>query len=109
MPAAAVRVHMPAKRSKGKDKRKEKRIEAALPVDLGGEWGLTRDLSGSGMFFETDASYSVGSTVDLALNLDTPWGRVMFRCQGKIVRLESHDSKVGVAVQFTESAAASIG
>lgn len=95
-------------KSKKTDKRRDPRVEAALPVELPGEWGLTRDVSGSGMFFETDAPYAVGSTVELALNLDTPWGKVLFRCHGKIIRLESQDTKVGVAVQFTDSTAAPI-
>jgi len=89
---------------KRKDERKEKRVKAMLPVDLGGAAGVARDVSASGMFFETDASYAVGSPISLALNLDTPWGKVMFKCQGKIVRLEPHDRKVRVAVKFTESA-----
>lgn len=86
---------------KRNDKRREKRVSAALPVDLGGAAGIARDVSASGMFFETDASYAIGSPISLAFDLDTPWGKVMFKCQGKIVRLESRDQKVGVAVQFT--------
>ena len=91
------------KQKKRKDKRREQRVAAALPVDVGGAAGIARDVSASGMFFETDASYAIGSPISLALDLDTPWGKVMFKCQGKIVRLESRDQKVGVAVQFTGS------
>ena len=64
-----------------------------------------RDVSATGIFFETDARYSVGSPIRVALNLAMPWGRVMFRCDGRIVRVEPHDGHVGVAVQFTESSA----
>ena len=78
-------------------------MAAALPLDLGGAAGVARDVSASGMFFETDASYAIGSSISIALALDTPWGKVMVKCQGKIVRVESHDRKVGVAVQFTDS------
>lgn len=91
------------KQKKRKDKRREQRVAAALQVDLGGAAGIARDVSASGMFFETDASYAIGSPISLALDLDTPWGKVMFKCHGKIVRLEPHNQKVGVAVQFTES------
>ncbi len=73
-------------------------------MDLAGAAGVTRDVSASGVFFETDASYAIGSPISFALNLDTPWGKVMVRCQGKIVRLERRNKRVGVAVQFTESA-----
>lgn len=88
---------------KRKDKRREERVTAALPVATASGKGVTRDVSASGVFFETDAAYAVGSPIRFVLNLDTPWGKVMFKCDGKIVRVESHDRKVGVAVQFAES------
>ena len=78
-------------------------MAAALPLDLGGAAGLARDVSASGMFFETDASYAIGSSISIALTLDTPWGKVTVKSQGKIVRLEPRDRKMGVAVQFTDS------
>ena len=87
-------------KGKKKDKRKGERVSAALPVAVGGVPGTARDVSATGIFFETDASYRIGSPVDLALDLDTPWGKVMFKCAGKIVRVEQRDKKVGVAVRF---------
>lgn len=87
---------------KKKEQRRDRRVSAALPVKLGRGGGLTRDVSASGLFLETDASYAVGSTVSLMLDLDTPWGRVMFNCRGRIVRRESHDHRMGVAVQFVD-------
>ena len=94
----------PARRAR-KEKRKEKRVTTTLPVGVGGVAGTLHDVSASGMYLETDVEYAVGSTVDLELDLDTPWGRVMVRCQGKIVRLQPHDHKVGVAVRFLDDGA----
>ena len=88
---------------KKKEKHREERVIASLPLAMAGAVGITRDVSASGVFFETDAAYDVGSPIRFVLNLDTPWGKVIFKCQGKIVRLEPHNQKVGVAVQFTES------
>jgi hypothetical protein len=88
---------------KRKHKRRDKRVAAALPLDLPGAAGIARDVSASGMFFETDALYAIGSSIRIDLELDTPWGKVMVKCRGKIVRLEPRDRKMGVAVQFTES------
>lgn len=87
---------------RGREKRREKRVSASLPVDVGGAPGVARDVSASGMFFETDAVLSVGRPIDVALDLDTPWGKVIFKCTGKVVRLEPHDRKVGVAVRFID-------
>ena len=82
------------------------RVRALLPVLIGkAHQGLTRDVSASGAFFETDASYRVGSVVRFAINLDTPWGPAQFDYRGKIVRLERHDGTVGVAVRFTDDEA----
>jgi hypothetical protein len=88
---------------KKKDKRREERVTALLPVVAGSAAGIARDVSASGIFLETDAAYSIGSPVNLALDLDTPWGRVMLRCEGKVVRVERRDDTIGVAVQFTDS------
>ena len=88
---------MPAKRS---PKRRARRVDAELPLLVNGKPGITRDLSASGMFLETDASYRVGKTINIALNLATPWGKVIFSCDGKIVRMGRHQRRIRVAVQF---------
>jgi hypothetical protein len=97
------RVTKSRKKSKRKYQRSEKRVRALLPVLIGkAHQGLTRDVSASGAFFETDASYRVGSVVRFAINLETPWGPARFDYRGKIVRLERHDGTLGVAVRFTD-------
>ena len=89
------------KAGKKKYQRSEKRVRARLAIDLGrAKTGVTRDVSASGAFFETDVSYKVGSRVRFAIDLATPWGPAHFDCKGKIVRLEKHDGVVGVAVRF---------
>jgi Tfp pilus assembly protein PilZ len=64
-----------------------------------------RDVSASGIFFETDSRYTVGSVIEVRLDLDTPWGKVMVRSKGRIVRVEPHDGRVGVAVRFIDTEA----
>jgi hypothetical protein len=86
-------------------RRRDPRVEASLPVELAGASGTMHNVSASGIFLETDSQYAVGSPVSVALNLDLPWGRMMFRCDGRIVRVEPHDGRVGVAVQFTDRTA----
>lgn len=85
------------------DKRTEERVSTELPVDLGTATGVTRDVSASGIFFETDASYAVGNEIDLTVEFDTPGGKMMLKAHGNIVRIERRDAKVGVAVKITES------
>ena len=85
------------------DKRKEERVSALLPIKAEGTTAIARDVSASGIFFETDAAYAVGSPVNVALDLDTPWGKVMLRCEGKIVRVQQRDDTLGVGVEFTHA------
>lgn len=85
------------------EKRCEERVSAALPVDLGSTTGITRDVSASGIFFETDAAYAVGNPISFAVELDAPGGRMILKCHGNIVRIVPRDDKVGVAVKITES------
>ncbi|MBI4194885.1 MAG: PilZ domain-containing protein [Betaproteobacteria bacterium] len=85
------------------EKRREERVSTALPVNLGTATGITRDVSATGMFFETDTPYAVGNTISVELEMDTPQGKMLFKCQGQIVRVEPRNQRVGVAVKITDS------
>ena len=89
---------------KAPEQRRQERLGAALPVRLGKAAGTTRDVSASGVFFETDAAYHRGSRIHFEINLETPWGKAVCDCNGRIVRVERHDGSVGIAVQFSERA-----
>ena len=89
---------------RGQEKRKDERIFTALPVDLGNATGVTRDVSASGVFFEIDSSYRLGSAIEFAVEMDTPGGKMLLKCEGEIVRVEPRGARVGVAVKITESA-----
>ncbi len=85
------------------DRRRAVRHRLALPVELEHGGGVTRDVSASGVFFETDQSFLPGSPISFSLLFEhaDPHGPVRLRCQGRVVRLEPHDGKSGVAVAFT--------
>ena len=85
------------------NQRREERVSAALPVDLGTATGITRDVSASGVFFEIDATYALASEISFAVQLETPGGKMMLRCKGEIVRIEPRGKRVGVAVKIVES------
>jgi len=90
-----------SKTRKSKDKRRQQRLGARLRVKLGQAKGTTRDVSASGVFFQTEAAYRKGSRIHFEINLDTPWGRAICDCDGKIVRVERRDGSVGIAVRFS--------
>jgi len=85
------------------DRRQARRYRVTVPVELEQGAGTTRDISASGVFFETDLSCSLGATLSFPLVLEhaDPGGPVRLQCQGEVVRVEQCEGKVGVAVCFT--------
>lgn len=79
-------------------------MSAARPVRLDRGTGVTRNISASGVFFETSVDYAVGSKISFAIEIEGPrGGKLMLRCQGEIVRVERRDGKVGVATKIVPS------
>lgn len=63
---------------------------------------MTRDFSTTGVFFETDMEYALGSSIDLAIEFDTPEGKLNLKAMGEIVRVQRIGTKIGIAVRMTE-------
>jgi len=85
-------------------RRAQQRVSAVLPVNVGGRLtGMTRDISPSGIFFETDMEMTSGSSIHFALEFDNPSGKLLLRCSGEIVRVERSGGKIGVAAKIIES------
>ncbi len=76
------------------------RINARLPVNVGGERGVTRDISTTGMFIIQSTPYEMGSRVDFWLDMDTPEGKVKLCCEGEVMRVEELDGKIGIGVRI---------
>ena len=85
-------------------RRTQQRVSAVLPVNVEGHVaGMTRDISPSGIFFETDMEMASGSSIHFALEFDNPSGKLLLRCSGEIVRVERSGGKIGVAAKIIES------
>ena len=91
------------------EKRKEGRIVTTLSVNLEALTGVTRDVSASGVFFEVDANYKVGDEISFSVELNTPGGKLLLKCEGEIVRIEPCGPHVGIAVRITKSALEAMG
>ena len=82
----------------------EPREQVTLSLQLiGGGNGVTRDISASGLYFETDSEQQVGSLIDFEIELDTPGGPMKFKARGQIVRIESLGGRAGVGVKLLVS------
>lgn len=84
------------------EQRREPRHSGKLPVELESGKGLTRDFSGSGIFFETEKSFSLGQPIKFTIVLEhiDPGHPIRLNCRGKIVRVEEKGQKIGVAASI---------
>ncbi len=85
------------------DRRTAPRLEIGLPAELNHGMGWTRDVSASGVYFETDGSFAPGTPLTLTLVLTYAHSPLRLRCEGQIARVEQRDGKIGVAVALTSS------
>jgi len=86
------------------ERRASVRIPIAQPVYLENAKGFTHNLSTSGVFFWiTGGSFNVGDPISFSVEISRPEGPVMVKCRGVVVRVERYESRIGVAVNFTET------
>jgi hypothetical protein len=86
----------------------ERRTEPRQVVELAvrlpdGARALTRDVSPSGLFVETDRASRLHELVDLRIALDTGWGLLAFQARAEVVRLEAGALGQGIGVRFVDS------
>ena len=94
---------IPAQQKHNQEQRKEERVAVAHPVKIPPSFGLTRDISASGVFFVTDAVLVLGQTIDFIIEFGRQGVNFILKCVGEIVRVESQDGQVGVAVKISHS------
>ncbi len=84
------------------ERRRAARFPIAIPVELEGGTGVTRDVSLSGVFFETNQFFALGELIRLTLVLEraSPGQPVRLQCDGRVVRVERRQAelRLGVAV-----------
>ncbi|MBV9670983.1 MAG: PilZ domain-containing protein [Acidobacteriales bacterium] len=72
--------------------RNGKRFPLQLPVRVAGKNGVTKNVSGAGLYLDADQDLAVGSSIELELILpaDTVNGSadVHVRCTGHVVRVD---------------------
>lgn len=82
------------------------RERVTLPVKLGdGGKGITRDISASGLFFESSTQQQVGAMVDIEVFFDRPGTPLKLKARGTVIRVERGvgPGKSGVALRLLDS------
>lgn len=97
---------MTAKTPDSPDRRRAPRLPVDLTVELDEATGRTRDVSASGVYFQTRQALAPGTAItftlmleDAAIFLAEPTAPSAFRleCEGRIVRVEEREGTLGVA------------
>ena len=86
-----------------RERRRDQRDPKELRMDLGAISGTTRNISASGLFFETDTPLTVGCEVRFVVDLDTPDGGKALRCRGEVLRIKPQAGRMGIAVRILDS------
>jgi PilZ domain len=95
----------------GVERRAARRFSMMLPVKVRFEagngvsekQGETRDVSFRGLYFLVEAAVETGSSIEFVLTLPqqiTLAGDVHIRCYARVLRVETHDVRRGVAARI---------
>ena len=85
------------------DRRHAERYPVQIPVQLAQAPALTRDVSASGVYFETDHDLEPGTTLEFSFTLKNPDGPpLLLSCKGEVVRVERRGAALGVAANITD-------
>ena len=79
-----------------RERRRGQRFKLALPVQFNDGIGTTRDISTSGIIFETKSAYSIGDAIQLFVNFEDE----NLQCEARVVRVESRNGQCGIAVEL---------
>ena len=90
---------MASKSSSTKQTRAE-RVEAALPVSVGGCAGVTQNLSTTGLYVELPAEQKVGSQVSCLIDLAINGRTVQVQLDAEVVRVEKKSGRTGLALKI---------
>lgn len=82
------------------DLRAAVRFDTEMPVRVDGAEAIARNISSNGIYFETDLRPVVGALVNLTIEFTLHGQRQRLECEGKVVRVDARDGRVGVAARL---------
>lgn len=82
------------------DHRAAARFETELAVDMAGLKAEARNISATGVYFETDVDLPLGSVITLNVQFTYGGRKHLVECEGKVVRVTHEDGHHGVGAQL---------
>jgi hypothetical protein len=92
-------VSMPSS-SNQTDHRAAARFDTTLAVDMDGLAARARNISATGVYFETDVDLPLGSLVNLNVQFTYGGRKHWLACEGKVVRVTHADGQHGVGAKL---------
>ncbi len=82
------------------NQRSAPRFGVALRLTIEEDQGITHDVSASGLYFESDRSYEVGSFMELVLEFPGTKRVHPLPCEAEVIRVSSVGDSFNVAVRL---------
>ena len=102
MATESLTVVTPLAAATDSDQRVAPRFGVGMPYTVDGLEGQTRDLSATGLSFDTDTAYPVGSIVDLTLRYGLDGHNFPMACQVEVVRVVPNGEGFTVAARWCQ-------
>ncbi len=87
----------------GRHKRSAERLTSELPIEINGALGTTKNISATGIYFETTTPQKPGSKVNFAVEVVINGKTIKMVCSGSVIRIDRNNGKVGIAVRLVHS------
>jgi hypothetical protein len=86
------------------EKRVAERVHVELPLHIGQEESVTRDVSRAGIYFLSEGLFAKGKMLKFSLTFDytLPGEPIRLSCLGEVVRVEPHNRKFGIAAKIKD-------
>ncbi|MEJ2471727.1 MAG: PilZ domain-containing protein [Desulfuromonadales bacterium] len=84
------------------EKRDSERIQVEIPVHIGDETAVTRNISWAGIFLYSTRPFEEGGILNFCLDLDYafPGKAIRLDCRAVVMRVEDHGERYGVAARI---------
>lgn len=80
------------------ERRRAERLPVTIPIELRGGTGITRDLSGLGVYFSSSFPFESGEDIEFVLRIPDS---INVRCSGRVVRSDYDREAMSYGVAMT--------
>ena len=92
---------IPVQLRSASNRRSEERIAAAMPLEVEGVPGTTRDLSSRGLSFVTDRAYEVGARIQVVVEYLLDGHQYPLECEAEVMRVEAVPEGFRIGARLT--------